>query len=150
MITEFTVYNGAGTILRTGSALESQAQEQADASKGESVVFTRSDINNDTTGVSDDVGDPVGTIVVKPKTTNSITINKTSFSANGLDEIIINGVGSGALVDIRMPPAADIPDILDSRVDDGVAIITTVEPGSYLVNIDDGVTKPYEVTINAI
>jgi hypothetical protein len=150
MITEFTVYDSSGKILRTGSALESQAQEQADASKGESVVFTRSDINNDTTGPSDDVGDAPGTIVVKPKTTNSITINKTTFNANGSDEIIINGIGAGALVDIRMPPDVDIPDILDSRVDDGVAIITTVELGSYLVNIDDGVTKPYEVTINAI
>jgi hypothetical protein len=146
MITEFTVYAASGKVLRTGSCIEAQADQQADTSKGESVVYTKADIKNDTV-VEGSGGNPP---VVTPKTTNSITINKTTFTANGADEVVISGVGAGALVDIKMPTLADIPDILDSRVDDGVAIITTIEPGSYLVNIDDGQTQPYEVTINAI
>jgi hypothetical protein len=146
MITEFTVYDASGKVLRTGSCIEAQADQQADSSKGESVVFTKSDIQNDRVIEGTGGGSPV----VTPKTTNSISINKTGFTANGSDEVIISGVGAGALVDIRMPPLINVPDILDVPVDDGQAIITTLYPGAYLVNIDDGQTQPYEVTLNAV
>jgi hypothetical protein len=146
MITEFTVYAASGKVLRTGSCIEAQADQQADTSKGESVVYTKADIKNDTVIADSGGGPPVVTL----KATNNIAINKTTFFASGTDEVIISGIGSGALVDIRMPPSIDVPDILDVPVDDGQAIITTLYPGAYLVNIDDGQTQPYEVTLNAV
>lgn len=168
-ISNFAVFSDINppVLLRTGAVATEMVPYQAAAGERAVITATLMDPTTSKAVISDpnyngtylpEVFDPAtgqvttpGTIVtVVPKTTNACVVDKTTFTANGTDAVTITGIGTGAKVDIRMPSDIGIDDIIDTVVTDGVAIITTTEKGAYRIDIDDGTTTHYEVTIYAV
>lgn len=165
-ISNYAVYTETDppVLLRVGSINTLMVPYQAGA--GERVVITETAVDPLTSrAVIDDpaytgiytpetivtiVPKVLNAIVVTPKVHNGTIINDTTFLANGVDTVIFTGIGTAAKFDIRMPENMGITDVIDAVITDGTALITTIVPGYYHIDIDDGVTTSYKATIHAV
>lgn len=144
-LTDFTVYKADGSIVRTGACPEDQCDAQADTVNGEYVLYTKTDIQTDRI----DVTTPVSPVPVA-KQPNTITINKTSFIANGTDVVHLANVPANSKVSIIPDESLKLTPVLDQLVTDGWVEVTTTQAGNYTITIDNGVLLSYEVIINAV
>lgn len=150
--TYYTVFNAQGTVLRTGAAPEDQIDAQADTSRDEYVIYTKSVIETDvvTNIVVDEAGAVTSAPIVQGKGANTSSINKWSLTANGVDEVIITSIPVNSKIRINMPADKGLKDIVDVTVIDNVAVITTTETGAYTVTLDNGVLLAFTGVINAL
>ncbi len=144
-LTDFTVYNAAGTILRTGACPQEMCESQADTASGEYVIYTKTDLTTDRIDVS--VPETPAPVAKQPHT---MTINKTSFLANGTDVVRIDSVPSNALVSIVVDTSLGLESVIDQLVSDGWIEITTTQTGAYTITVDNGILLRYEVTVHAV
>lgn len=146
-LTDFTVYQADGTILRSGACPEDMCESQAITANGEYVIYTKADVATDRVDISNPDPDYHAPV---PKQAHSMTINKTTFTADGTDYVRINSVPTDARVWIITDTTLGLTNIINQAVPDGWVEVTTTQVGDYVITIDNGVLLPYEVTVHAV
>ena len=82
--------------------------------------------------------------VLTAKATMSLTTNKTTFTANGTDEVTITGIPNGSVVTISGAVSAT------ETITDGELIITSNVTGTILVSITNNPQYlPWSITLDA-
>ena len=144
MIVDFTVYNAAGKILRTGSCPGGMESLQYNAGAGEQLIVTRTLIEEEKI----DTSVPASPVVVV-RAPSPITLNKSTFSADGTDGATFSSVPAGAMVNISMPTNTGLEDIYGTVVNDGALTITTTVKGIYEVEFRHDDYLIYTVSLHA-
>jgi hypothetical protein len=86
---------------------------------------------------------------------NGLSVNKTTFLANGTDYVRVSPVPSGAIIDVITPSDSDLENIMGITMDGTSNFeIDTLVKGTYKIIIKNIVVSgtlrlDYEVTVNA-
>jgi len=132
---EFIVYDDtSGEIAFTGSCSDMGA---VDKKPGHSIMEGKAE------PVLHRVNPATLEIVDKPAYT--ITVDKMTFTADGVDEATISGIPSGFIVRIRAGGAGH-----ESTVNDGSVEISTPVPGDLTVRLFDGNNVVFEEVFTAV
>ena len=145
MIVDFTVYDQTGKVVRTGACPAGMEQYQYEPADGENIAVINAKIETTRIDATTTPGTPT-VVVLLPA---SISLNKSSFTADGVDIVIFSGVPINSSVSIKMPALTGLTDIYGVTVNDGALSISTTIRGLYVVEIRNANHTIYEASVNA-
>ena len=136
----YTIHNSSGEILRAGSCATDQLGLQAGAGETLTVGYSTPETHT--------VINPATSPTIVERALSSITLNKSSFTANGSDSVTFSNIPSGSAVTISMPDNTGLEDIYQAISDSWLTITTTLA-GTYTVAITNPARIAMEVNIYA-
>ena len=141
-MSKFVTYhtnNGCVKSIYEGSLTFSEFIGRGTLQEGRSVIEVHASLLNDPLKIYVDINS--NPPVVKEREVFNLTTSKTTFLANGVDEVTISSIPNGTLV--------TWPDGQVDEVTDGVVELSATQPKTYVLKFEHVHHLPMEVSLEA-